>query len=77
MDPTSAQLEHAIKRNFGGSEKVQTYEIFKKKLPSLRAVSRQADDIDEEVRRERKRERERETNYRVFLLSPATSHPVS
>ena len=57
MDPTSAQLEHAIRRNFGGSEKVQAYEIFKKKLPSLGAASRQAEGIRvEEVSGKREKE---------------------
>ena len=34
-DPTSDQLEHAIKRNFGGHEKVQTYEIFLSRVAHL------------------------------------------
>ena len=34
-DPTSAELEHAIKRNFGGSEEVHAYEIFRAKIPLL------------------------------------------
>ena len=58
MEPTSAQLEHAIRRNFGGSEQVKTYEIFKRKIPSLGA-SWQAEDIAEEVRRDKVRKREK------------------
>ena len=33
--PTGPQLQHAIKRNFGGLEDFNTYEIFKNKLPNI------------------------------------------
>ena len=55
-EPTGDQLEHAIKRNFGGQEEVQAYEIFKSKIPQLMARSRQLEDVSEEVR-ERESER--------------------
>ena len=32
---TGPQLEHAIKRNFGGLDSFNTYEIFKNYLPKL------------------------------------------
>ena len=53
-DPTGDQLEHAIKRNFGGHEKMQTLEIFKSKISQLMTRSLQREDINvsEEVRRE-------------------------
>ena len=46
-EPTGDQLEHAIKRNFGGQEEVQAYEIFKSKIPQLMARSRQLEDVSE------------------------------
>ena len=33
--PTGPQLQHAIKRNFGGLEDFDTYEIFKTYLPNI------------------------------------------
>ena len=33
--PTGPQLEHAIKRNFGGLDSLNTYEIFKNHLGKL------------------------------------------
>ena len=48
-DPTGRQLEHAIKRNFGGLEEVNAYEIFMKLMPSVYAKVEQ-DGISEEVR---------------------------
>ena len=33
--PTGPQLEHAIKRNFGGLDSLNTYEIFKIHLGKL------------------------------------------
>ena len=51
-DPTGDQLEHAIKRNFGGHEEVQAYEIFKSKIPQLMTRSLQREDVPEEVRGE-------------------------
>ena len=48
-DPTGDQLEHAIKRNFGGHEKVQAYEIFKSKIPELETRSCPRVDMSEEV----------------------------
>ena len=33
--PTGPQLKHAIKRNFGGLEDFNTYEIFKKHLLNI------------------------------------------
>ena len=33
--PTGPQLQHAIKRNFGGLENFDTYEIFKNYLPNI------------------------------------------
>lgn len=32
-EPTKKQLEHAIKRNFGGLAELNTFEIFQKHLP--------------------------------------------
>lgn len=32
---TDAQLQHAIKRNFGGFDDINTYEIFKNHLKGL------------------------------------------
>ena len=36
--PTGPQLQHAIKRNFGGLEDFNTYEIFKNHLPNIEKV---------------------------------------
>ena len=33
--PTGPQLQHAIKRNFGGLEDFNTYKIFKTYLPNI------------------------------------------
>ena len=33
--PTGPQLQHAIKRNFGGLEDLDTYEIFKNSLKNI------------------------------------------
>ena len=33
--PTGPQLQHAIKRNFGGLENFDTYEIFRNYLPNI------------------------------------------
>ena len=68
-EPTGDQLEHAIKRNFGGQEEVQAYEIFKSKIPQLMARSRQLEDVSEEVR-----ERESElARYIGYFIAPASS----
>ena len=48
-DPTGDQLEHAIKRNFGGHEEVQAYEKFKSKIPELETRSCPQVDMSEEV----------------------------
>ena len=48
-DPTNKQLEHAIKRNFGGHEKVNAFEIFKLNIPQLETESQQNEDISEKV----------------------------
>ena len=34
--PTDEQLEHAIKRNFGGLKELNTYDIFKKHLSGVK-----------------------------------------
>ena len=41
LPPTNAQLEHAIKRNFGGleSEKLHPYQEFFKRLPKADTVT--------------------------------------
>ena len=49
MDPTSTQLEHAIRRNFGGLEKVKAYDIFRAKIPVLRAAHEPSMHIAKEV----------------------------
>lgn len=36
--PTGPQLQHAIKRNFGGLEDFDTYDIFKRYLPNIEQV---------------------------------------
>ena len=36
--PTGPQLQHAIKRNFGGLEDFNTYKIFKNVLPDIEKV---------------------------------------
>ena len=36
--PSGPQLQHAIKRNFGGLEDFNTYEIFKNYLPNIEKV---------------------------------------
>ena len=53
-DLTGDQLEHAIKRNFGGHEKMQTLEIFKSKISQLirRSLQRENINVSGEVRRE-------------------------
>lgn len=33
--PTNAQLEHAIRRNFGGNEDLNVLEIFREKIPEF------------------------------------------
>ena len=66
-EPTGDQLEHAIKRNFGGQEEVQAYEIFKSKFPQLMARSRQLEDVSEEVR-ERGSELARYIGYNCYSL---------
>ena len=35
LPPTGPQLQHAIKRNFGGLEDFDTYEIFLTYLPNI------------------------------------------
>ena len=35
LPPTGPQLQHAIKRNFGGFEDFDTYEIFKQHISNL------------------------------------------
>ena len=35
LPPTGPQLQHAIKRNFGGLEDFDTYEIFKDSLKNI------------------------------------------
>ena len=50
-DPTNKQLEHAIKRNFGGHEKVNAFEIFKLNIPQLdETESQQNEDMSEKVK---------------------------
>lgn len=41
-DPTSRQLEHVIRRNFGGMKEFSTYDIFSKKIPSLRVPTEES-----------------------------------
>lgn len=38
-EPTDKQLEHAIKRNFGGLEELNTFEIFKNHLNKIKRSS--------------------------------------
>ena len=40
-DPTNKQLEHAIKRNFGGHLKINAFEIFKSKIARFITKSEQ------------------------------------
>ena len=48
-DPTNKQLEHAIKRNFGGHDKVDAFEIFKSNILELETERQQNDDLSEQV----------------------------
>ena len=49
-DPTNKQLEHAIKRNFGGHEKVNAFDIFKLNIPQVATESQQNENISEKVK---------------------------
>ena len=51
-DPTNKQLEHAIKRNFGGHDKVDAFEIFKFHIPQLETELQQNNDMSEQVSEE-------------------------
>ena len=53
-DPTNKQLEHAIKRNFGGYEKVNAFDIFKLNIPQFETESQQNEEMSEKVKRKRK-----------------------
>lgn len=52
-DLTKYQLEHAIKRNFGGHEKVKAYEIFKSRITKL--VDESHDEVSDQVKKMKKR----------------------
>ena len=50
-DPTNKQLEHAIKRNFGGHDKVDAFEIFKLNIIELETESQPiTEDMSEQVK---------------------------
>ena len=48
-DPTNKQLEHAIKRNFGGHLKINAFEIFKSKISQFMTKSTLNRHVSEKV----------------------------
>ena len=53
--PTEKQLEHAIKRNFGGLEELNTYDIFMRHLAKIKGSSKfNTTTIPEEVHQQSK-----------------------
>ena len=49
-DPTDRQIEHAVRRNFGGLEELNTYEIFLKHLKNVPKTKADASNVSLIVR---------------------------